>query len=388
MHFIIITWRYHLQLFNIELWNIIFINALLLFTLTIVLAFTSRPLDSRQLNSFTYRIVCGIILGVLGLIMLLYSWILVDTHYIVSLCFIVLILSYYIGGFVTSQTTLVFLVINVYILSLHIKLLNRNNILTIFIFYSFVFLLLSFIRLKYPLKKKVIWFTLLSISIIMNEYLFYSTLPESHHIYNIQTLIFHIFYIVSGILEFRFITFLLDLNTAFRVARKASTTDFLTHLCNTRHFESLYTSISNMAETTNSSLSCLMLDLDHFKSINDTYGHGVGDIVLKEIADVFLSTASDANVIGRVGGEEFCILIDQNIEQAVLLAEKIRAAVEKHPLKVDRKSVIFVTVSIGIANYPNTTTACENLKSDADKALYVAKRTGRNKFSVYESTTL
>ncbi len=127
-------------------------------------------------------------------------------------------------------------------------------------------------------------------------------------------------------------------------------------------------------------LSLIMLDLDHFKNVNDTYGHLAGDYVLKEtvrlLRDKVLRTS---DVLGRYGGEEFCIIMSEAaLRTGNDVAERIRKAVEKHEFVFDSNKLV-VTISAGVAQISKQEESSKDLIEAADKALYRAKETGRNK---------
>lgn len=127
-------------------------------------------------------------------------------------------------------------------------------------------------------------------------------------------------------------------------------------------------------------IAILMLDIDHFKSFNDQHGHDVGDAVLREVANALRRTVRRSDVASRYGGEEFTVVMpDITFENAYERAELIRAAVEKIRVNIPGKSVERVTTSIGLAHHPQDGETPETLISLADKALYQAKRAGRNR---------
>ncbi|MDD2344464.1 MAG: GGDEF domain-containing protein, partial [Tolumonas sp.] len=130
-------------------------------------------------------------------------------------------------------------------------------------------------------------------------------------------------------------------------------------------------------------LSIFMLDVDHFKKINDTYGHKVGDIVLQKLATVCQDTLRVVDIIGRVGGEEFAILLPEtNEEEAIRVAERLREAIADAKVPLGNGLPLSVTVSIGIASLTSKDDNIDVLLNLADKALYAAKHAGRNRVSV------
>lgn len=130
-------------------------------------------------------------------------------------------------------------------------------------------------------------------------------------------------------------------------------------------------------------ISLLMIDLDHFKVINDSYGHQVGDIVLKEFSQNIKEQLRSYDLFGRFGGEEFIILLPETgLDKAVEIAERLRISIEHSPVCFDHE--IFYTISIGgVSIIPDQDTAIETLFNHSDKALYRAKETGRNRVEFY-----
>lgn len=137
-----------------------------------------------------------------------------------------------------------------------------------------------------------------------------------------------------------------------------------------------------VAQRQSSEVSLLILDLDHFKTINDSYGHPFGDKILKRFGELFLPVVRDSDLLGRWGGEEFLIFLNASMEQAEIIAERYRKMVEQHLFVMYGEKKVSVTVSIGIATFDPQIHADETfevLVERADAALYQAKRKGRNK---------
>ena len=121
-----------------------------------------------------------------------------------------------------------------------------------------------------------------------------------------------------------------------------------------------------------------MIDIDHFKKINDTYGHDVGDIVIKTMAQVVADLLPTNSIFARIGGEEFAVMLEQNEEDIVTLFENIKNEIAN--LKIETNSdIVTFTISNGIAKRNNELNSVEKLLKAADEALYEAKGTGRNK---------
>lgn len=166
---------------------------------------------------------------------------------------------------------------------------------------------------------------------------------------------------------------------------KLAITDYLTGLYNIRYFYHRLDEEFSRAQRYNFPLSCLMIDLDHFKEINDRYGHKAGDSVLSEVARHIKTHTRKSDVLARYGGEEFIMLLPETNKQgAIEKAEALRTSISKLRFRAlkDKRAV---TVSIGIATYPETNLKdIDYLITYADKALYKAKTSGRNRVEVFK----
>jgi diguanylate cyclase (GGDEF)-like protein len=168
--------------------------------------------------------------------------------------------------------------------------------------------------------------------------------------------------------------------------RALAMTDFLTKALNRRAFTMRAEQEIAAAQRSGAPLALLMIDIDHFKQINDKYGHAAGDTVLTEVARVIGASVRKQDTLGRYGGEEFGVLLPATDSAgALILAEKLRGMVEAARYRVGPES-ISVTISIGITVCEASCATCRSgvnqLLGDADKALYQAKRDGRNRTAV------
>jgi two-component system cell cycle response regulator len=160
---------------------------------------------------------------------------------------------------------------------------------------------------------------------------------------------------------------------------KLAITDGLTGLFNHRHFQERLKQEFHRLGRFPEPISLLIIDIDHFKEINDTYGHPVGDAVLKDVSDIIKKTIRNIDVPARYGGEEFTvILIGTNARGALKMAERLRKAVMKKVFSAESKD-FQITVSIGLSTSHDNIRSKEELIEKADKALYHAKKTGRNR---------
>ena len=194
----------------------------------------------------------------------------------------------------------------------------------------------------------------------------------------------------------------LENNLNFETMRRTSLIDTLTGVNNRRFLEQRIGEEIDRGQRNDESLSCLFLDIDHFKLVNDTYGHQAGDYVLATVAGIIKKQLRSNDVLARYGGEEFVALLSNiNETMGYDIAERIRASIEELPLSYNEQA-INVTISIGLSTYhpskspsKSSSDVSSNLIHSADSALYTAKNGGRNQvakgglvFDVVEKTRL
>ena len=160
-------------------------------------------------------------------------------------------------------------------------------------------------------------------------------------------------------------------------------TDFLTQVPNRRYFmKRLEEEHARIQRSSDGRAALLMCDLDHFKAINDTYGHAVGDQVLKNFADVLKAQLRKSDTVGRFGGEEFAVILaDADVQIAAVFAERLQRSFAAQPLVLDGQTIL-VTLSIGIVVIRPDSECPEAALRQSDDALYRAKESGRNRFEV------
>jgi len=169
--------------------------------------------------------------------------------------------------------------------------------------------------------------------------------------------------------------------------RHLATTDSLTSLYNRRHFLELCEQELRRINRHPNDIALLMLDADYFKNVNDTYGHDAGDQVLRTISRLCRAHVREMDIIGRIGGEEFAILLPQTGFSAALdVAERLRAAIAQTTLPLADGQMLRFTVSIGGYTFAGRKLAVDELLKAADQALYAAKRNGRNQVDVRQDS--
>ncbi len=176
-----------------------------------------------------------------------------------------------------------------------------------------------------------------------------------------------------------------DLMEANKKLEELSTKDSLTNLYNRRYADKILEIEFNQAKRYQMPLSCLMIDIDYFKKINDTYGHRMGDKAIIHVSNILLEMTRTSDIVARYGGEEFIVILtNTDTNGAVSFAERLRESVSKYKIKDTKKNItIGLTVSIGVGAVTENTKNKEELVNLIDRALYNAKQQGRNRVCCY-----
>jgi diguanylate cyclase (GGDEF) domain len=198
----------------------------------------------------------------------------------------------------------------------------------------------------------------------------------------------HVF--TNEILEFLMIlsdqaTIAIENAKLFKVSEEEAITDGLTCLYNQRYFYNCLGDKIKEYREVHKKMSLMIFDIDYFKRVNDTYGHTVGDFVLKEVADLIKSSVRKDDIVARYGGEEFTVILPElDSDEAYVIAERIRNKIEEHIFAVNDLK-IKITISGGISEYPRLAANDVELVNYADRAMYVgAKFRGRNRIKIYD----
>jgi diguanylate cyclase (GGDEF)-like protein len=179
----------------------------------------------------------------------------------------------------------------------------------------------------------------------------------------------------------------LENSTLFSEVQELAITDSLTKVNNRRRFFDLAEQEFERSRRYNRPLSLIMLDIDHFKRVNDTYGHAAGDTVLERLAQLCQKSLREVDVFARYGGEEFVILLPETTSiEAQLTAERIRQLVARTPIEITGDSLT-ITISFGIVELDKDCKNVEELLDRSDQAMYASKRNGRNRVSIWGPST-
>ncbi|GEL77598.1 GGDEF domain-containing protein [Tenuibacillus multivorans] len=319
----------------------------------------------------------GFLAGVLGIILMRYS-IYVNDITILDLRHVPIALVAYYGGLIPSLVGAVIITIGRYIIDVNF---SSHVALFMMLFIAIGSGFISNYVKAIPWKK---WLILLIYGQAMFSIALYIVTPDYSQVLNIAIL--HIiFTLVGGMLAFYFLRYVRRNSELFLKYREFSRKDPLTDLFNVRTFYYYYENFLKQAKENNQSMVLMLLDIDHFKKINDTYGHMSGDEVLKQLGDLFKHEAGRDAIISRNGGEEFSILyLDKSVKKAEKVAENIRKRVEHTIFKLPHGHSIQLTISIGMAFYDRAMTEDHILFHEADEALYRAKNAGRNNIEIFD----
>lgn len=341
--------------------------------------FKNQPFNMEA--SVQIKIRGGLICGVLGSVLMLFS-IKITNGVILDMRNIALVLATCLGGWVS-------LVICDSILALSRIIFYGVSHAAIVATIGQLFHIVPFICIL-QMKKlsfKMRYFLLNAVSVIIVLFLFYVLLPKQQ-LLTVWFTYVSIALIVS-IYTFYFLVFIQKSNALFRQLNAEAKIDFLTGLNNVRQFDTYFNSKIKESEENIQQLSVLMIDIDDFKKVNDTYGHANGDIVLKEIASLLKANTRQIDFVARKGGEEFVVILSTcPFETALDIAERIRTTVEITPFLLSGEKEIYITVSIGISTFPDTTNNSKDLLQQADFGLYAAKHQGKNRICVSDFSIL
>ncbi|MBE4908354.1 diguanylate cyclase [Bacillus luteolus] len=317
------------------------------------------------------KLLDGLIAGLLGIILMHYS-IQVNEITILDLRHIPVVLVAFFGGFIPTLVSVIVISIGRFLIAY-----NFSSVVSLFMMFTIAFGA-SFISLRLRLTPWVKWLTLLVYSQTIFSLALYIVVDNFNEVLDFA--LYHVIStMVGGTLIYHFVNYIRLNSELYLKYKESSQRDSLTGLFNVRSFDYYYNSILTKTMEMKGDCSICIIDVDHFKQINDTYGHLAGDQVLKQLANLLKSLTREGDVLSRNGGEEFSIILPHcNHEKAKEIAERIRRKVEEEPFYLSGNKQINLTVSVGIAAYYHELEKPYTLFQEADDALYHAKRNGRN----------
>jgi diguanylate cyclase len=319
-------------------------------------------------------IIGGVANGGLGVILMLFS-IQVTSETIVDLRHVPVMLSMIYGGPLSAIISASVIVLARFAIGFNTSSIASFVLMVVI---TLGYLIITKLSLKKITKINIM---LIHANIIFSLVIIY--LVPDWSVLKILLPLYWILSYIGGFAAFYFSEYLRETNKLFQEYKVQSTCDFLTGLWNVREFNKTLESIVKHGYENKEEHSLLYIDIDHFKKVNDTYGHNEGDEVLKQLSRIMLSNTRPTDSCFRKGGEEFSIILPNcKIGKAQEIAERIRNAVELHPFKLTSGAIISVTISIGISHFPSTAKDETDLVENADEALYLSKKLGRNRISI------
>ncbi|MDG5472524.1 diguanylate cyclase [Jeotgalibacillus sp. ET6] len=349
----------------------LFVNLCILITLLFTYLQIRWKCRTEEMYSLKWKWLDGIAAGTMGNVLMYFS-IPVNSETIVDLRYIPIMLTFLFLGVYPSVVSSILIILGRFIFGVNVSSLAAL-FLILFIFAGFYLIVRSVTSV---LKRTV---AMVVHANIMFSIILLMIIPDWESIY-LLILLYWLLSAAGGFASMFFVKYIMKSHYLLAKYETESGTDFLTGLSNTRQFSDRWAALILNAKQKNESISLLMIDIDYFKFVNDTYGHPAGDLVLKELGQLLKHSVRSFDIVSRNGGEEFSvILLDSSHQKAAQMAEEIRSAVEAYRFKLSPEVSISITISIGIATFPDKVKDSEQMKAAADKCLYKAKQSGRNK---------
>ncbi|WP_068497583.1 diguanylate cyclase [Paenibacillus kribbensis] len=326
-------------------------------------------------HRYIHRVMNGLMLGLFG-ILLMMAGLWINGNFVVDLRQLAIIISVYMGGTISGLLTT--LIISLYRIYITGGLTDISLTATVNCFMA-LGISLTFIREKSLTLGK--WMSaVLGAAVMSLLSTFFVVNPPNNETIIIVTTV----KLLGGLFTYFMMSHIKKTERAIHLLEEAANRDHLTGLYNPRAFDALFEEILHTSKATKKPFGVVMLDIDHFKIINDTYGHLNGDTVLSQLGILLNREFTMRAYPSRKGGEEFAIIIgDCDSQKAASLAEKIRKAVEHGPFQLNDGTIVPLTVSVGAGSFPAIT--ADKLLEKVDDALYEAKRLGRNRVELAKS---
>ncbi|MGK9484463.1 GGDEF domain-containing protein [Bacillus tropicus] len=344
----------------------LFVNTTIILSFIFIGGQLLRDKPLKEEFSFWQKCVVGIFTGILSVLLMHFG--VHIGNIMLDLRYLAVILAIIIGGPIASSITVTIILITRLFLTEYSLASELACYTIVLIGVGIIFIW----RMKASIFIRWIWFNVYSLSILI--------VPLSMLFKDMSIVaLYLVCSSVAAYITFISANYVLQSNELFQKMKQYATIDALTGLGNVRQFDlEMNRHISNK-RTKNDSLCLLFIDIDHFKSVNDTYGHPAGDEVLKQIGCILREISPFPDLAFRKGGEEFALLIPQKgLAYGMHMGEQVRGAVEKHSFQLLDGTKIKITVSVGISVYEQSP---EQFIQAADDALYYSKRNGRNQVS-------
>lgn len=352
-----------------------FINICVMITFMYISGIIAKYYNIRvPFPSLRVQMIGGFLFGIYGTVLMNYSFPLNEDTFVDLRHLAIVTAAVYLGGLASVISGLVISVLRIAIFGLSSPAIDAGFVMTLIGLSGVYFAYASWSRLTKIITMNLLGITLIFVILVLNS----SSMNSLMKVYPLQMTISF----VGGIFIYFIAEFINKSNEMLFLLERRASTDHLTNLSNRREFEKSLELQLERARENRQKLSLLVIDIDRFKKVNDTYGHSAGDAVLKQLGQLLIEHSRSADMVSRNGGEEFAILLlDCGNHQALAIAESIRQSVEKYLFALPDGTTIRLTISIGVAVFPDH---CDDQDDadffeQADRALYEAKNTGRNR---------
>ncbi|MBY0217433.1 diguanylate cyclase [Paenibacillus illinoisensis] len=352
-----------------------FINICVMITFMYISGIIAKYYNIRvPFPSLRVQMIGGFLFGIYGTVLMNYSFPLNEDTFVDLRHLAIVTAAVYLGGLASVISGLVISVLRIAIFGLSSPAIDAGFVMTLIGLSGVYFAYASWSRLTKIITMNLLGITLIFVILVLNS----SSMNSLMKVYPLQMTISF----VGGIFIYFIAEFINKSNEMLFLLERRASTDHLTNLSNRREFEKSLELQLERARENRQKLSLLVIDIDRFKKVNDTYGHSAGDAVLKQLGQLLIEHSRSADMVSRNGGEEFAILLlDCGNHQALAIAESIRQSVEKYLFALPDGTTIRLTISIGVAVFPDHCDEQDDADffEQADRALYEAKNTGRNR---------
>nr|WP_154894734.1 diguanylate cyclase [Paenibacillus xylanexedens] len=352
-----------------------FINICVMITFMYISGIIAKYYNIRiPFPSLRVQVIGGFLFGIYGTVLMNYSFPLNEDTIVDLRHLAIVTAAVYLGGLASVISGLVISILRISIFGLSSPAIDASFVMTLIGLSGVYFAYASWSRLTKIITMNLLGITLIFVILFLNS----NSMNSLMKVYPLQMTISF----VGGIFIYFIAEFINKSNEMLFLLERRASTDHLTNLSNRRQFEKSLELQLERARENRQKLSLLVIDIDRFKKVNDTYGHSAGDAVLKQLGQLLIEHSRSADMVSRNGGEEFAILLlDCGNHQALAIAESIRQSVEKYLFALPDGTTIRLTISIGVAVFPDHCDEQDDADffEQADRALYEAKNTGRNR---------
>ncbi|WP_336782256.1 diguanylate cyclase [Paenibacillus illinoisensis] len=352
-----------------------FINICVMITFMYISGIIAKYYNIRiPFPSLRVQVIGGFLFGIYGTVLMNYSFPLNEDTIVDLRHLAIVTAAVYLGGLASVISGLVISILRIAIFGLSSPAIDAGFVMTLIGLSGVYFAYASWSRLTKIITMNLLGITLIFVILFLNS----NSMNSLMKVYPLQMTISF----VGGIFIYFIAEFINKSNEMLFLLERRASTDHLTNLSNRRQFEKSLELQLERARENRQKLSLLVIDIDRFKKVNDTYGHSAGDAVLKQLGQLLIEHSRSADMVSRNGGEEFAILLlDCGNHQALAIAESIRQSVEKYLFALPDGTTIRLTISIGVAVFPDHCDEQDDADffEQADRALYEAKNTGRNR---------